>query len=76
MSRQEIIERTIRIISQLPDEKAEEISDFADFILKRYEEQLLTSGIQHLAAESSAFEFLDKEEDIYHVADLKEIYNG
>jgi hypothetical protein len=38
MSRQEIIERTISIISQIPDDKAEEISDFADFILKRYEE--------------------------------------
>jgi hypothetical protein len=76
MNRLEIIERTISIMRQLPDEKAEEISDFADFILKRYEEQLLTNGIQHLAAESRAFEFLDNEEDIYHVSDLKEVYNG
>jgi hypothetical protein len=63
----------IRIISQLPDEKAEKISDFADFVLKRYEEQLLTSGIQLLVADSRAFDFLDNEEDIYHVSDLKEV---
>ena len=63
----------IRIISQLPDEKAEKISDFADFVLKRYEEQLLTSGIQQLVADRRAFEFLDKEEDIYTVSDLKEV---
>jgi hypothetical protein len=63
----------IRIISQLPNEKAEEISDFADFVLKRYEEQLLTSGIQQLVADSRAFDFLDKEEDIYTVSDLKEV---
>jgi hypothetical protein len=66
----------IRIISQLPDEKAEKISDFADFVLKRYEEQLLTSGIQQLVADSGAFDFWDKEEDIYTVSDLKEVYNG
>jgi hypothetical protein len=70
------MERMIRIISQLPDEKAEKISDFADFVLKRYEEQLLTSGIQQLVADSRAFDFWDKEEDIYTVSDLKEVYNG
>lgn len=76
MTRQLIIERTLSVINQLPEDKAEEISDFADFVLKRYEEQELTNGIQKVVSESQAFYFLDNEAEIYSVADLKEVYNG
>ena len=76
MTRQAIIERTIKAINQLPEKKAEEISDFADNVTKRYEEHLLTQGIQKLTSDSSAFAFLNEEEDIYSVDDLKEVYNG
>ena len=76
MTRQTIIERTLKAINQLPEGKAEEISDFADFVLKQYEEQLLTKGITHLTTNSKAFEFLKDEEDLYTEADIKEPYNG
>jgi hypothetical protein len=76
MTRQAIIERTIQVINQLPQEKATEISDFADFVIKKYEEQLITENIQKLAAESKSFSFLNDEEDIYSLNDLKEKYNG
>lgn len=76
MTRQRIIERTLKALSQLPTEKAEEISDFADFVAKRYEEQLLSQGIQKLVADSEVFNFLRDEEDLYTVADLKEVYDG
>lgn len=76
MTKQTIIERTIHAINQLPLNKAEEIADFVDFIIKRYEEQQLTQGIQQLAAEGQTFDFLNKEEDLYSVSDLKEVYNG
>ena len=76
MTRQSIIERTLKAINQLPEDKAEEISDFADFVFKRYEEYGLTNGIQKLTYESKAFDFLNNEEEIYSIADLKEIYNG
>lgn len=76
MNRQAIIERTLKAINQLPEDKAEEISVFADFLMKRYDEQKLTDGIQKLAANGQAFNFLTEEEDIYSEADLKEIYNG
>ena len=75
MTRQAIIERTIKAINQLPEDKAEEISDFADFVSKRYEEYQLTQGIQKLTADSKIFEFLNADEDIYSVSDLKEVYN-
>ncbi len=76
MTRQAIIERTLKAINQLPEDKAEEISDFADFVSKRYEEQLLSSGVTKIATDSKSFDFLKDEEEIYTLADLKEIYNG
>lgn len=76
MTKQTIIERTIHAINQLPLNKAEEIADFVDFIIKRYEEQQLTQGIQQLFAEGQTFDFLNEEEDLYSVSDLKEVYNG
>ena len=75
MTKEIIIERTLKVINQLPEEKAEEISDFADFIFKRYEEQELTNEIQQMISESKAFDFLQNDEEIYSVSDLKEVYN-
>jgi hypothetical protein len=76
MRRQLIIERTLRIINQLPEDKAAEISDFADFVFKRHEEYELIKGIQKMVSESQAFDFLNNEEELYSLADLKEVYNG
>lgn len=76
MTRQTIIERTLKAINQLPEDKAAEISDFADFVFKRYEEHELTKGIQKMISESQTFDFLNNEEEIYSLADLKEVYNG
>jgi len=76
MTKQAIIERTLKAINELPQDKAEEISDFADFVFKRYEEQELTNGIQKITSESQSFDFLNNEEEIYSIADLKKVYNG
>ena len=76
MNRQAIIQNTVNIISKLPDDKAEEISDFANFVMKRYEEYLLLQGIQKINADSKSFDFLKDEEDFYTEADLKEVYNA
>jgi hypothetical protein len=75
MNKQLIIERTLKVINQLPEDKAEEISDFADFVFKKYEEQELSKGIQKLASESNTFNFLETEEELYTVSDLKVVYN-
>lgn len=76
MTRQIIIERTLKAISNLPDEKAQEISDFAEFVCKRHEELELTKGIQQMMASSDSFRFLEVEEDVYTLSDLKEVYNA
>lgn len=76
MTKEAIIERILKAIRQLPEDKAEEISDFADFVIKRYEENLLSGGIQRLMSDSQIFDFLNEEEDIYSESDLKEKYNS
>ena len=76
MTRQAIIERTIKAINQLPEDKAEEISYFADFVIKKFEDNRITESIQHLASKSKAFDFLNDEEELYTSNDLKEKYNG
>ena len=75
MTRQAIIEHTTQIINQLPEYKAEEIVTFADFIMKRHEETCLSAGIQTLAAQSQTFNFVNEEEELYTLADLKEVYH-
>ncbi|HUH74443.1 MAG TPA: hypothetical protein VLZ75_08535 [Chitinophagales bacterium] len=76
MSKQAIIERTLKAINQLPEDKAEEISNFADFIFKKFEENQITESIQRLASQGKVFNFLNEEEDLYSTKDLKEKYNG
>ncbi|MEJ7739731.1 MAG: hypothetical protein WKF97_20080 [Chitinophagaceae bacterium] len=75
MKRQAIIDQTIQIINQLPQDKAVEISDFAAFVLKRYEEQTIIENIQQIVSDSNAFSFLAEEEDLYSINDLKERFN-
>jgi hypothetical protein len=76
MTKQAIIDRTIQAINQLPEDKAIEISDFADFVIKRHEEHKLTKGIQEMTANSETFNFLNEEEELYSESDLKQKYGG
>jgi chloramphenicol O-acetyltransferase len=57
LNKQTIIDSTTKAINLLHTDKAEEISDFADFVSKRYEEQQLAQVIKKLAAESQEFAF-------------------
>jgi hypothetical protein len=74
MTRESIIEKTVEVLSKLPAEKAEEVADFANFILKNHEEQMLQKGIEKLTVQSGTFDFLNDDEDIYSLDDIKEKY--
>lgn len=58
----------------MPEDKIKEVSEFADEILKKLDEDVLQAGIETLISESDAFYFLNDEEDLYSKDDLKEIY--
>lgn len=72
MTKEAIIEKAIKAIHQLPHEKAEEISDFVDFLTMRHEEQLLQKGIEIVSDAGQSFAFLMEEEELYTLPDLNE----
>ncbi|WP_167606252.1 hypothetical protein [Maribellus sediminis] len=74
MNRDLTIKNTIRKLNRLPDEKLPEVEDFVDFLLQKIDDALLTEGIQQLTSESKVFDYLQNEEDLYTVNDLKERY--
>ena len=75
MTKQLIIEQTLKVFDKLPEDKVEEISDFADFILKKYEDATLLKNMEKVLSDSNTFSFLKDEEEIYTVADVKKLYN-
>ncbi|MGB7393622.1 MAG: hypothetical protein WA913_04440 [Pricia sp.] len=72
--KQALIQRTVETLSKLPEDKIEEISDFADFILKKYDEKVLQKGMESIMGESNTFDFLKEEPISYSVKDLKKRY--
>jgi hypothetical protein len=74
MTRETLIEKTVYNLGKLPDQKLKEVSDFAEFLLDRVENQIMTEGIQKLTTDSIAFKFLYEEEDLYSTDDLKVRY--
>jgi threonine synthase len=72
MTRETLIKKTIDNLSKLPDQKLKEVSDFAEFLINRIENQLMTEGIQELVSTSKLYQFLEDEEELYTVEDLKE----
>jgi hypothetical protein len=74
MTKESLIEKTLKALSKLPQEKVNEIADFADYISKKYEEEILKKGIQKLVGDSKTYTYLESEENIYTVNDLKEQY--
>lgn len=74
MNRQTLIDKAINKINQLPEMEIKEVNDFADFLLSKIDDKIVQEGIQQMIASSKSFDFLNEEEDIYSVSDLKEKY--
>ncbi len=74
MNKKGLINKTIEALEKLPEDKVNEVATFADFVLKRYEEQTLQRGIETIVSQSDSFAFLHEEEDLYDESDLKEKY--
>ncbi|MCU4175097.1 hypothetical protein [Carboxylicivirga sp. N1Y90] len=74
MNKQALIENTIQTLNQLPAEKVDEVRDFAEYLLSKLDDSIISEGVQLLSSSSSAFNYLNDEEDLYTVNDLKEKY--
>lgn len=74
MTKKALIDKALDTLSKLPQDRIKEVNDFADYILKKHEEETIQEGIHQLTSESRTFDFLKDEEDLYSVEDLKERY--
>lgn len=74
MTKEGLITKIGETLGKLPKEKVLEVAEFADFVLKRFEDESLTEAIQMLANSSASFDFLSDEEDLYSTKDIKERY--
>jgi hypothetical protein len=74
MTREAIIQKTIEVLFALPDDKIEEVSDFADYVLKKYDDRSLQREMQTLAERSETFNFVREDEETYSVTDLIDRY--
>ena len=72
MTKQALIQKIIEILEKLPDSKVFEIATFAEFLLKTHEDYILRKGVSELNSNSTRFDFLNDEEELYTLADLKE----
>jgi len=75
MTTKELIQKTVKYLESLPDEKVVEAADYIEYLYHKSDEQLLQTGIQTLLNESESFIFLKDEEDKYTVKDFKVKYN-
>lgn len=74
MTKETLIKKTIGTLSKLSDHEVKRVADFASEILKEHEHIALQKGIAQLAETSKTYSFLDSEDDLYTVNDLKEKY--
>jgi hypothetical protein len=64
----------MEVLYALPADKIEEVSDFADYVLKKYDEKTMQQEMHVLIEQSDTFNFVKEDEDLYSVNDLKERY--
>lgn len=74
MTKEALIKKAIDTISKLPEDNITEVADFAEFLLSKYEDRILTKGIEKLVSESETFSFLKEDEVDYGIDDLRERY--
>lgn len=74
MHKESLINKTVSYLEKMPEDKIEEVLHFVKFLNSQYEEHILQKGIEELASKSGSFKYLEKEEELYTVNDLKEKY--
>lgn len=87
MSKQEIIRRTVGVLESLPEDKAQELLNYANYLLVSSmqpaaetlngtfaQDEELRADLAAVIANSKAYDFLNDEPDLYTDDDLIERY--
>ena len=70
-----ILQQTIQNLYRLPVEKLKEVNDFVSFLISKMDDNLILQNLQKLSLESSVFDFLNDEPDLYSLQDCKEVFD-
>ncbi|TAJ06662.1 hypothetical protein DMA11_22715 [Marinilabiliaceae bacterium JC017] len=62
----------MQTLNKLPLEKITEVYDFAEYLLSKIDDTIISQGIQELTSSTSTYDFLKDEEDLYSENDLQE----
>lgn len=73
-TREILLNKTITSLKHLPDDELKEIADFTEYLLQKHEDRLIKRSIAHLISDSVGYQFLNEEEELYFVSDIKESY--
>lgn len=76
MIKDTLMETTIQAIKKLPDNKLVEVAEFVDSLSQRLEVTNFSFELAKLSSTTKSLDFLKDEEELYSIADLKEVYNG
>jgi hypothetical protein len=74
MSREDLIKDTVKKLRQLSDSRIQEVSDYVSFLSSKIDDKIISEGIKTLTSSSKSYEFLNDEEELYQVSDIKEKY--
>jgi len=74
MDKSKILKNTIDKLHKLDDQSLKEANTFVDYLLTRISDGEITREIQKQAEKSGSFSFLEEEENLYSINDLKEDY--
>lgn len=74
MSREELVKETVEKLGQLSNSKIQEVSDYVSFLASKIDDKIISEGIKTLASTSNSYEFLQSEEELYQLSDIKEKY--
>jgi hypothetical protein len=72
MKKEKMLKDTIDKLRLLDETNLQEANDFVEFLLHKVSDKELTQEIQQQAQEGKSFEFLNEEEELYSIKDLKE----
>ncbi len=74
MTKTELIQKAIENINRLPEQQLKEINDFAEFLLSRIQQEVLSEEVSNTNITSTSYKFLEDDTDLYTVSDLKVKY--
>ena len=74
MSREELIKITMENINQLSDKRIQEVADYVSVLKSKLDDKIIDSGSKTLVSTTKDYDFINDEEELYQIDDLKESY--